>query len=217
MAEQMAPIADAETIRETARKVLQDSDYKMESTETFGRVIEWLLDLLKPVELFFDALYDFSPFLFFLLVAVLLVIVAALVVHIFYSFRAAMQRRARASLYSELDEAIVTRPETWEQRAQQAFEAQEYLHAIRFILHATLLRLEKSRKSNLRRCATNREYLRRFHKTAAFEPLSRMVEITDSRWFGGADCTRTDVEECFQAHQQIQAMISAGGTDAKRP
>lgn len=203
-------------IRETASQVLQDADYKLESTETFGRVIEWLQDLLRPIEDFFDALYDFSPFLFFLMVAVLLVIVAGLLVHIFYSFRLAMQRRARASIYAEFDEAKLTTPETWEQRAQQALEDHEHLLATRFILHATLLRLEKARKSNLRKGATNREYLRRFQKTAAFEPLSRMVEITDSRWFGGVDCSRADVEACFQAHQQIQSVLSAGGSDAKR-
>ncbi len=215
MSEQLTPVADADAIRETAKQVLADPDYKLRSTETFRRVWEWLLDLLRPILDFFDALYDFSPFLFFVMVAVLLIVVVALVVHIIYSFRVAMQRRGRASLYAELDETKGAKPETWEQRAQQAFEAGDYLHAIRFILHASLLRLEQARKSNLRRGATNREYLRRFQKTAAFEPLAEMVEITDSRWFGGIDCSRSDVETCFRAHQQIQSTISGGGAVAK--
>ena len=94
-------------------------------------------------------------------------------------------------------------PETWERRAQEAFMNQEYIAAVRYLFRACLLRLERANKHRIRRGATNREYLRRYRETAAFEPLSRFVEVIDTKWYGGGSCVLEDYQDCAQAHSTI--------------
>jgi hypothetical protein len=206
----LTPIASPPVIRQTTHQVLQHPDYDLQSLEGMRIAWDWLADLLQPIFNFLDGLYGLSPVLFYAFVTVLVLVLAALVAHIVYSFKTAMRRKTQAAHYLEAEDAAGTRPETWEHRAQLALDAGEYLEAVRFILTATLLRLEQSRKGKLRRGATNREYLRRYQASPAYAPLSQIVEITDSRWYGGADCTRADVETCLHAHQQVQASLATG-------
>lgn len=204
------PVAEAELIRQTAHEVLQNPDYEMHSLEGLSVALEWLLDLLRPLIDFFDGLYGFSPILYYCFIALLFVVLAALIVHIVYSFKQAMKRRSRSSHHLETGNALMTLPGTWEKRAQDALDSDNYLEAVRFILTATLLRLEQARKGKLRRGATNREYLQRYRMSQVFAPLSEIVDITDSRWYGGIACTRADVEACLAAHQQVRATLDKG-------
>ncbi len=207
-------MADADAIRKLASDVLLQPDYKLQSTENFARLVEWFFDLFRALFKMFDALYDFSPYVFYALVAVLVLIAGGLIFHIAYSLRTAMRGRRALKAYEEQGGAAEALPDTWARRARDAFAADDYLPAIRFLLHASLLRLELARKATFRRGATNREYLRRYKNTGAYPPLAELVEITDSRWFGGIDCSRGDVEACFQAHQQIEQLVSEGNLRA---
>ncbi len=210
------PVGDADAIRRLAADVLQQSDYKMHSTENFARIIKWFLDILRAFFKMFDALYDFSPFVFFWIVAVMVLIVVALIVHIVYSLKTAMRGRRALQAYQENNVMADTLPESWDRRAWDAFAVEDYLPAIRFLLHASLLRLELARKATFRRGATNREYLRRYKNTGAYPHLAELVDITDSRWFGGVDCSRSDVEACFMAHQQIAQLVVDGNLSDNR-
>lgn len=125
-----------------------------------------------------------------------------------------MKRRRPGVHYMEAEDASASLPETWEKRANEALESGDYLDAVRSILTATLLRLEQARMGKLRRGATNREYLRRYRTSPVFLPLREIVEITDSRWYGGVDCTRADVEACLEAHQQVRASLVSGDAHA---
>lgn len=197
-------VADADRIRQTAIEVLQRPDYDLESVENYGKFIDWLWDLLRPIFDFFDALYDWSPIVFGIMIFVLLALLVAIVWHIVYSLRTAMRRRKAPGDYDVADEVTEALPETWESRANAAYGEQNYLMAVRYLLHAGLLRLEAGRKGHLRRGATNREYLRRYRNTAVYDPLALMVEITDSRWFGGIPCTQQDAEQCMQALTELR-------------
>ncbi len=206
------PVAEAEVIRETTHEILQNPEYKLTSLEGFANLrdklfglLEKIAEWLEPVGRFFDALYHSSPVIYYLVLAGLFLLLFALVYHIIWSFRAAAQKRARAALYTATDIDELKHPTLWERRAKDAMDSGDYLFAIRFILTASLIRLENARKGRFRKAATNREYLMRYRHSPVFAPLSEMVEITDSRWYGQVPCTREDVESCLRAYQQIQA------------
>jgi len=203
MISQPVPMGDPEKIRTVVRDVLADPDFKLESTERIDYDFEWLKNLFEPIGLFFDAIYAFSPVVYFLLLAVLFVALGAMMFHIVYSLKVAMQRRAGRSV-AGTGQQQPDNPDVWFKQAQEAYESGDFLLAIRLLLNASLLHLELTRRARFRRAATNREYLCRYRNTSVFPALAKLVEITDSRWYGGVDCSRGDVEDCFRAHDEIR-------------
>lgn len=214
MSSSVQPVAEAETIRKTTYEILQNPEYQLTSLEGFAHirdklisVLERIAEWLEPVGRFFDALYNNSPVVYYLVLAGLFLLLFGLMYHILWSFRAAARKRARAALYATVEIDELKHPGIWETRAKEALDSGNYLFAIRFILTASLIRLEIARKGRFRKAATNREYLIRYRHSPVFAPLSELVEITDSRWYGTVPATREDVESCFQAYDKIQAVF----------
>lgn len=196
-----------EVIRRTAEEVIRRPDYDLTaSSGDYGSLIERMLKLLRkllrPFTEAFDALHAASPFLAWLLFVVLLLVLVALVVHIAYTFKTALQGRRALARPPEVEDRAATLPATWEEKARAAAAEGDYLGAIRHLFRACLLRLEAARKGTFRRGATNREYLRRFAETAAVEPLRLFVDTID-RWYGGGRSSREDYELCVEAHSAV--------------
>jgi hypothetical protein len=210
-----------EIIRQRAEEILSRPEYQLESASwDFTPILQWFLDILRkilsPIASAINGIFEISPWLGWLTIGALLTITALVMAHIIYSIAKAMKEKkklepALASGY-EPDHG----PETWERRAQEAFANQEYLAAVRYLFRACLLRLELANKRRIRRGATNREYLRRYRDTAAFEPLSRFVEVIDTKWYGGGSCALDDYQDCAQAHSTIcrfaEKVMSAHGS-----
>jgi len=207
-------------IRRTAQEVIQRPDYNLDAvhrdyTSLIERILKAIADLLRPFQDAFRALYVASPFLAWAVFGSLLLIAVALIVHIAYTFRLALQGRRHARGTLELEDEAAARPDVWEGKAGEAAALGDFISAVRCLFRACLLRLEAARGGNLKRGATNREYLRRFGDTAASEPLHLFVETIDTKWYGGGTSTRDDYERCIGAHSAV-ARAARDMTDAER-
>lgn len=209
-----------EIIRQKAEEILSRPEYKLESAGwDFTPIAQWSLDILRkilsPIASAINGIFEISPWLGWLTIVLLLTITALLIAHIIYSIAKAMREKKKLEPALESGYEPEQVPETWERRAQEAFANQEYLAAVRYLFRACLLRLELANKRRIRCGATNREYLRRYRDTPAFEPLSRFVEVIDTKWYGGGSCLLEDYQDCAQAHCTVcrfaQKVMNAHG------
>jgi hypothetical protein len=198
---------DPEVIRYMAREILARPDYRLKplSDDDFA-LLRSLWNALKrifgPLFRLFETLYDISPLLAFGYVVALLLIAAALIWHIIYTFRTALRGRAESHRYvGDADRGFD--PAELEDRARRAAERQDYITAVRYLFQACLVRLEQAERRALRKGATNHEYLRRFQGAPAYEPLRRFVDIIDCKWYGQGRCELSDFDECRRAHAEI--------------
>ncbi len=82
------------------------------------------------------------------------------------------------------------------------------MDAVRAVLKASLLRLETLRGKNaLQPYLTDREYLQVFRESRIHEALSLIVEVMDSRWYGGVACSREDFAACEDAYARIRRRV----------
>ncbi len=195
-------------IRQTAEEVIRRPDYNLGAVHEgypsiVGRIIDAIRRIMRPLTEAFGALHKASPFLAWLLFLALLVVAVALIVHVAYTFKVALQGRRRGPGEIDPEDRAAARPEVWEAQAGEAARLGDYISAVRYLFRACLLRLEAARRSTFRLGATNREYLRRFADTAAFEPLGLFVETIDTKWYGGGTSTCDDYERCVEAHSEV--------------
>jgi hypothetical protein len=197
----------AEMIRDTAREILARPDYQLKPLgdadfallRSIWDTLKWLL---SPFSGLFDRLYAISPILAFAYVLTMVLVLVGLVWHIVYTFRVALRSRQEVRGYSgEAGRGL--EPGELESHARLAAERQDYISAVRYLFQACLLRLEQRQRHPLRKSATNREYLRRFAGTPAYEPLLCFVDIIDSKWYGQGRCEMSDFEICRRAHAEI--------------
>lgn len=200
---QLAPLPSPDVIRQKAADVLARRDYVLDPGVDLSWVKRLIESIVKPFLNMFQSLYDVSPALAWGVSIALLLIGVLLMLHIVYVLRGALQGPRRPMDLSHLDEAL-EQPEAWEQRAAQAASAGDHIGAIRALLRAALLRLEAAHRKAVRHGRTNREYLRRFRDTPAFEPLRCLVEMVDLKWYGGAPCSADDYRAGTDAYTQVQ-------------
>jgi len=203
-----APLPPPEVIRQTAEKILKGSDYHIEAVQydlsLMERVLKFIGNLFRPLIKLFQGFFDVSPVLGWVVIVVLAFVLVALIVHIIYAFKTALQSRMKPSDLAMQEEGMVDKPALWEERADKAAAASDYISALRFLFRAGLLRLEEAYDRTFKRAATNREYLRRFKQTPAFEPLSLFVEVIDTKWYGGNVCMSDDYQKGKDAHSSIR-------------
>jgi hypothetical protein len=202
-----------DAIRRLAGEILSRPEYQHERSNIplvnwIKEMGEWFRGLLKPVSRGLDALYDVSPILFWIVAALMVLLALVLMVHIVW-FTAGLFRRHRLAGTPGLAAPQPVTPERWEEAAHQALADKRYIDAVRNLFRAGLLRLEASRRRPMRRSATNREHLRAFRETPAFEPLTVFVETIDNRWYAGADCSQEDYGNCSSAYARICELTEA--------
>jgi len=196
-----------EKVQEKAAEILGRSYYKLEENTWASEFLAMLRDLFRrlarPLDAFFDHLYETSPFLYYILLALLTLLAVGLLVHIALVVMRVARRRRFTPTYTPAEDPRRHTPEYWEGEADTAVAGGDYLTAIRYLLHATLLRLEQRHKGTLRRAATHREYLRRFRATPVHDSLREMVDTVEARWFGQVPCTAEDYQRCRSAHASL--------------
>ncbi len=207
-APESSSLPEAARIREIAEEVIHRPDYELEPVvydfSWLEEIVRSLGRILRPVGDAFSALSGISPVLAWTITILLTLILIALVAHIVYTFRVAL--RARRPSAATLTNAAETgdAPEAWERRARKAAAGGDYIGALRALLRASLVRLEATRSRRMQRAATNREYVRRFARTPAVEPLRLLVELIDWKWYGQGVCTESDYQAGEAAHQQLR-------------
>jgi len=205
------PLPDPETIRRTAEEVIQRPDYRPEPLAESGKtlldlffeLLEWLL---TPFAWLFDSLQGLPDWLRWLIVVGLFVLLVALVTHVIYTIAVALRGPRRAGKHGEIGKARRLDPAALERQAEAAAAGADYIGAIRLLFRACLLRLAAGEQRAFRPGLTNREYLRRYSNTPVFEGMNLLVETIDCKWYGGAECARTDYEACRDAHGRIRGL-----------
>ncbi|MCY3021949.1 MAG: DUF4129 domain-containing protein [Planctomycetota bacterium] len=208
---QVQPLPPPETIRTLAEEVIRRPDYSLEPGADLSFIAKYIKSVVEWIGSFFQSLYELSPPLYFGTMILLFLILIVLVAHIVYSFRLALQGHRTILAMSEQEELALETPEAWEQKAAQALAKDDYITAVRCLFRASLLRLETAKKKTVRRGQTNREYLRRFRDTPAFEPLGALVEVIDNKWYAGAGCSPEDYQSGAQAYARIRQIAGSTG------
>lgn len=203
------PLPDDSAIRQTASEILRGPDYLLtpapqDSEALLFKLLESLRRVARAIVEWSVELREQSPGLYWLVMIVLLVVLAALLWHIAYSLRKAFTRSDDATLAAKEIEQH-DEPALWERRASEAHARGDRVYALRCLLMAGLVRLEAGQKKRLRRGATNREILRKYRNSAAFEPLKLMVDLVDVKWYGGAACEAADYDAGAQAYARLRS------------
>ena len=199
---------DAESIREAAREVINRPEFDLNPdagwrASLMARLYDWLYWLFKPVIDLFRALHDLSPPVAWTVTALLVLLLIAICWHMVYTFRQALKRRAHGQL-AATHAVAEPDPGELETQARTAAGAGDYINAVRLLFIACLQRLHKSERRTLRKGVTNREILRRYAQTPAFEALRTFVDTIDAKWYGRGICERDDFERCAAAHARIR-------------
>jgi hypothetical protein len=213
----MAALADPDAVRRKANEVISRPEFDLRPTnaqEPVNLVLRVILWIIKPFVWFLEQLGDIGWPLKILIVTVLVLLLAALLAHLAYSFMRAIQgpRRKRERMVSETPPS----PEALEAAARQRAKEGDFIGAIRALFKAALVRIEAKEEKPFRKGITNREILRRYRTSRLFEPMSRFVDLIDSRWYGDIPCDGMDFETCKSEYERICSVLE-GRPNAVRP
>lgn len=207
-------LPDPEVIRQTAQEVVERPAYRLDAVPegglTLREIVRAIIDFFEWITTPLRGLFEVSPVFAWVVVLTLILLLALILGHLIYTFAAVFQRRKRAFELPD-DVEAGARPEMFEQQAQQAVAAGDYIQAVRLLFRACLVRLEQAEERPLRRGLTNREYLRRYEDTLFHEPLVPFVNTIDRKWYGGGECRAEDYEQCAHAHAEVQRAIREVG------
>jgi hypothetical protein len=206
---QAAAPPDAEVIRRTAEEVLRRPEFQTEiPTDPTPVILLWLLGWLQDAFEFlghlFTFMWDISPLLAVAVITLLVILIIALLAHIAYSFKLAIQNRANSSRIAPLTTTSLD-PRSLEIEAEEAAHRQDYIRAVRLLFRASLVRIEQAAQRKSRPGITNREYLRRYRDTAAYDALKLLVDTIDDKWYGYSTCDQADYLKCLQANDVLRA------------
>jgi len=212
-----AAIADPQSIRKKALEVVSRPEFDLSTTPDEDSLnLGWriMLWLVRPIGWFLESLGGLSLPLKILIVSTLVLLLAALIAHIVYSFLQAFRgpvRRQRA-----LAASPPSRPEAFEESAKLKADEGDFIGAIRALFKAALLRIEQMEMKPLRKGITNRELLKRYRSSRLFDPLGKFIELIDSRWYGSVPCEPIDFAICESEYQRIRKVLE-GRAHAQRP
>lgn len=205
----LAALPDADAIRRKAAEVVARPEFELDSgidaeqLNLWWRILMWLL---TPVRWFFELLGDLPESLRWLVVIGLLSVLLALVGHIIWTFVRAIQGTPMKR-FGSINRDRFASPEELEASAEGRAAEGDLIGAIRCLFRACLLRIERAEEKPFRRGITNREILRRYRTSPLFEPLSRLVETIDTRWYGHAPCEEGDYLDCRTEHARIRSLV----------
>jgi hypothetical protein len=197
----------AETIRRMAETVLQRDVYQLDSgTEVPSLGDSLIVSALRWLASLFIALAEslaFLPgFLRYPAAALLVCVVGWLI----YRMVRGLSRRVQVSgPESELRDRSkrAADPEEFEALAASDRQNGRFVEAVRWLLRAALLRLERIEKRKPRPGTTNRELLRRYRSTPMAAPLQTLVDSVDLHWYGDRPADEAEFVRCRASYQEL--------------
>ena len=203
----VASVADPNVVRDKALEIVSRPEYKLEAYDRldFGFLWDALEWVMRPIVRLFRFLEGVSPEFAWALTIVCVIVLILLIAHIVYSIAQAVRPTSRLAKYAIQQERTLT-PDQLEQMAEQAASEQAYLDAIRYLFQACVRRVELIKKSS-QRAVTNRQYLRYFRDTPVSDSMRLMIQIIDTRWYGGHPCVAEDVSDCREAYNEIRGYL----------
>lgn len=200
----------AETIRQQAAEVVARPEFQLGLSRRQPPDLWWLDWILRPLRWLFDLLSGVPDVLRWPIVVFLMLLLVVLIWHIARTFWQALQApqwRVSESTRRELRAS----PQELERLAEQLASRGDWIGAIRQLFLAGVLRLEQADNRTFRKASTNHEILKRYRKSAVFEPLQLLVDLIDSRWYGQVPCEKEDYLKGQTEHRRIVDCIERSG------
>lgn len=206
----MAAVPSADEVRRKTAEVLARKEFQLHLGEQDPRP-PWWWDILRDVLQFFEWMFSWldglPDFLRWTIVLFLSLSLLAILGHIIYSIVIWMRGTARpAFAAAQSRQKVLSIPEL-ERRALALAEQGDWLGAIRGLFQASLARLAQHDERPLRKGSTNHEILRRYRKLPLHEPLSRIVDLIDTRWYGGVPCADSDFLQCQGDYAAVRGYL----------
>lgn len=208
-----AALSSAEDVRRVSQEVLSRSYYKLEegsrldSGSFLAGLWDALANFLGRIFRFLGSLWDMSPVLAILVMIGLTIVLVLLIVHIVWTLKRVVRDGRRPESDGSSQPPEWGDPGGWEARARAAAAAGRHVEAVRHLLRAAFIRLERFHKKRLQLGTTNREYLRKFGVGAMAEPLGVLVETIDRKWYGLGICDGSDYGACSRAYENIRLSL----------
>ena len=200
----------AEKIRHQAAEVVARPEFQLGLSRRQPPELWWVEWILGPFRWLFDLLSGVPDVLRWPIVLLLLLLLVVLIWHIARTFWQALQ----APQWKESDSTrreVRASPQELERLAEQLASRGDWIGAIRQLFLAGVLRLEHADNRKFRKASTNHEILKRYRKSAVFEPLEMLVGLIDSRWYGQVPCEEADYLKGQAEHRRIVDCIERGG------
>ncbi|MFW5733433.1 MAG: hypothetical protein ACOCWR_00070 [Oceanidesulfovibrio sp.] len=209
-----------ESARRLAQDVLSREWYDLDENVATNALFEWLGDVLEPVLRvlgkildglleFFTHIHDASPFLYWVILISLTLLLVALVAHMVLTFRQALRERQRTGALTWA-EAAEEGPDALEKRAREKAQSGDYVTSLSLLFKAGVLRLEMREDRPFQPAYTNREYLRRYEKDAAHPPLARMVALLEN-WYAGEQIGESEYDKGAKAYKRLRRLAASRG------
>ena len=205
-----AVVPSADEVRNKTEEVLARRDFQLHLGEQDPRPPWWwdiVLDVLRFLHWMFSWLDGLPDVARWSIVLFLSLSLLAILGHMGYSLVVWMRGARRPGGPTVLPrETALSIPEL-ERRALALAEQGDWLGAIRGLFQASLARLSKADERPLRKGSTNHEILRRYRKSPLYEPLSRIVALIDTRWYGDVPCENADFLQCQGDYAAVRGYL----------
>jgi hypothetical protein len=188
-------------IREKVEEVFGRPEFRPVDDRPTG----WLMRLLGDFFAWLGSLHEQSPALFWLLLAVCVLLLLALLTHIAFQVRSLFAATGRVRATQERAERERRSNECRAESDRRA-EAGDYTEAIRFLFLSLIYRFDESGRIGLHKESTNREYLDLVgDRNRVRDALRVMVDLLDDHWYGLKPCDRSQYEDCLAAYERAAA------------
>lgn len=208
-----ATLPPPDAIRETASQVLARSYYDLGarsprdvSPPFWLRLFEWIIE---PFRWLFGSLEGLPDGVRWLIVILSALLCVALIGHILFSLISAVRGPTARKMGAYHSAARLIDPSELEQEAERAGARGDYIGAIRLLFLAALRRIELAERKSFQPGFTNRELLQRYRATPLGEPIRRIVDVIDAKWYGDSVCEPSDYTACRNEHVRIRQHIDA--------
>ena len=199
------PYPAADTIRQTAREILLRDAYQHDEQGWFRFDLSWLWEWLRlPFEALGNMMEGLPPWVSWVIIALLVLTVVALLAHVIYSFYAAIRVRED---FSFIKEKKPPDPTALIHEAERLAQKANFVDASRRLYRAALILLENTREGRMRVGLTNREYLQTFQSGWVIENLRVFVELIDWKWYRNRSFDAQDYQRCYQAFRSIRTRL----------
>jgi hypothetical protein len=208
----LAEPATSDAIRRKANEVVARAEYQLDEGLSEESQTLWLMllrTLLRPFVWLSDVMGGLPAFMQVMVIILLVIVVLALMTHIIWSIVAAARGKRRGNQTAGAGTVRESDPKELEAAAERAATKGNYLEGIRLLFRASLIRIERAQKRKLRVGITNRELIRRYRNSSLAEPLARLIDVIDRKWFGDEDCHAVDFESCLNDQLTIRQLTGA--------
>jgi hypothetical protein len=193
-----APSPNSDSIRQRLSDILARREFRQED-------LSWLPKALRQFFEWLGGLHETAPFLFWILIVVLVTILLLLLFHITWTIRQAFVTGESTPDASYTAEQRQRLSNAYYQQALDRATRGEYTEAIRFLFLSLVFRFDEQGRVVFQRAYTNREYLALFSdRPGVNADLRILVDTLDDHWYGQRASDAARYQECLTLFERLQ-------------